>query len=225
MAVSNGDIDMILYLLNQGCDSNSKNSQGQTPLHLSMAFTDDFIARALLAYNSDLTISDNHGNKPYDIANKRGNRNLSDTIRLIQSREERPDKDEISLEAAQREASKNQKMKIIAFRNNEKAKKKFLSNANPNSQINSTNLNSNPIHDDEDHRLQDIESKIEELNESMTKLKAKVLTSPQASLQTRANLQCISCLSTHATICPTCNAPFCETCMKKPKFHKCADKH
>lgn len=222
MAVSSGDIDMILYLLNQGCDTNSKNNEGQTPLHLSMAFTDDFIARALIAYNSDMSIADKHGNKPYDIAINRGNRNLSDTIRLIQSREERPDRDEISSEAAQREISKNQKMRIIAFKNNEKAKKKFLSNSNFNTQ---PNINSNPIHDDDDHRFQDLESKIEELNESMTKLKAKVLTSPQQTLQTKTNLECIGCLSTHATKCPTCGSNFCEICMQKPKYHKCAEKH
>ncbi|KAK8866552.1 hypothetical protein M9Y10_009516 [Tritrichomonas musculus] len=220
MAVSSGDNDLILYLLNQGCDTNSKNNQGQTPLHLAMSFTDSFIARALLAYNADLSIRDDHGKIPYEIAKIRGNENLKDTMFFYQNQEERPDRDEIYSEMAQRQVSNTQKMKIIAFRNNEIAKKKFLSKAHPNQ-----NLNLNSILEDENQRFQDIESKIEELNDSVTKLETKILTSPQSALLTRSNHQCLGCFSTNTTVCPSCNLPYCEICMKKPKFHKCVENH
>jgi hypothetical protein len=65
-AATNGDADIIQYLLDSGCDPNSKDKNGVTPLHLAVS-TSGALER-LLAAKADPNIAEQSGRNPLHYA-------------------------------------------------------------------------------------------------------------------------------------------------------------
>ena len=199
VAVSGGQLEVVLFLLRHGCDANCVNKMKQTPLHLSTAHSDDLVARALLAYRANPSLKDSRGRKPSDTARARNNQFLADTMVVYESgTEPLPEVAEIEIEATQHDVNRLRERMMKQRRN-----RATLDSASAQKI------------DDVQHRLEAVEQKIEQLFESL----AKVGTRGRQSTVT-----CARCFAQHATVCPQCGVAYCETCAKKERVHKCASK-
>lgn len=199
VAVSGGQLEVVLFLLRHGCDANCVNGLKQTPLHLATAHADDLVARALLAYRANPALKDAQGRKPSDAARARNNQFLADTMTVYESgAEPLPEVAEIEIEAAQHDVTRLRERMLKQKRN-----RAALDSA------------SSQKIDDVEHRLEAVEQKIEQLFEGL----AKVGTRGRQSTVT-----CAGCFAPNATVCPQCGVAYCETCAKKERVHKCAAK-
>lgn len=199
VAVSSGQLELVLFLLQHGCDANCVNSQRQTPLHLATAHTDDLVARALLAYRANPALKDSRGRKPSDAARARNNQFLADTMAVYESgAEPLPEVTEIEMEAAQHDVTRLRERMLKRRRNRAALDSESAQKI-----------------DNVEHRLEAVEQKIEQLFEGLS----KVGTRGRAAAVT-----CAGCFAPNATTCPQCGVAYCETCVKKERVHKCATK-
>jgi len=196
LAVSGGQLEIVLLLLRHGINVNLRNIEGNTSLHLSMVFSEDIICRSLLAYHSNLHIKNNEGKTASELAVIFHNQDISDLMKAYEhGAESIPDINEIELEVVQQDSSK-----ILKRRQQHVIR---------------SGTNINPVKVEElEHRLQDIESKVEQVMDTMKKIR---------SIGNKSNI-CCSCLSPVAKECSLCHLFYCETCMKKEKRHKCLSK-
>lgn len=190
-----------MFLLQHGADVDAVNNNGDTALHLAMAFPDDIYARALLAFHSNINTKNKDGMKPVMVAKYLQNQLIADQMLAYENQAlDWPEIQEIELELVQSDATRIQQMK---------ARRIFQ---RPSNTINAAKIS------EMDDRMHSVEQNIEKIFELITKIKA-VGTTPHDDVH-----NCASCFTPNAKECPYCHIYFCETCMNKAIRHKCAEK-
>lgn len=72
-AAANGYEDLLRYLLELGCDVNSRSLGGDTPLHVAISNGHVGCVRALLKCDPDMRLKNNSGKTPHQVAKLRPN--------------------------------------------------------------------------------------------------------------------------------------------------------
>lgn len=68
VAVENGQLNMVQFLLERGANPNAMNDWRQTPLHLAARGNSEEIANLLIEYDADRRARDQNGRTPHEYA-------------------------------------------------------------------------------------------------------------------------------------------------------------